>query len=228
MDKSCEAEDERSNSHLGKSSDSWPDSSRPGSSAGVSPAVPLATSLSPIPQLMEEEGGAGGKQRNSTSTPLTEKNGKKTGLSSPQKLIRRKYEENRNKADNSSEDENNFVDKPERSKKSKQKSPNNDESNVFKEPSLLLDQRTRSFTAEDAKTWDLPKVKELLEELKSLGIEPTETPVSVKKRLSDGSSISAGGSSGYLGGSSSGITSSSGTSSQRSRLFIKKVHPRQR
>ena len=224
MDKSCEAEDERSNSHLGKSSDSCPDSSRPGSS----PAVPLATSLSPIPQLMEEEGGAGGKQRNSTSTPLTEKNGKKTGLSSPQKLIRRKYEENRNKADNSSEDENNFVDKPERSKKSKQKSPNNDESSVFKEPSLLLDQRTRSFTAEDAKTWDLPKVKELLEELKSLGIEPTETPVSVKKRLSDGSSISAGGSSGYLGGSSSGVTSSSGTSSQRSRLFIKKVHPRQR
>merc|ERR1712029_137579 len=164
--------------------------------------------------------GAGGKQRNSTSTPLTEKNGKKTGLSSPQKLIRKKYEENRNKGDNSSEDENDFVDKPERSKKSKQKSPYNDESSVFKEPSLLLDQRTRSFTAEDSKTWDLPKVKELLEELKSLGIEQTETPVSVKKRLSDESSISAGGSSGYLGGSSSGVTSSSGTSSQRSRLSI--------
>jgi len=63
-------------------------------------------------------------------------------------------------------------------------------------------------------------VKELLEELKSLGIEQTETPVGVKKRLSDGSTISAGGSSGYLGGSSSGITSSSGSSSQRSRLSI--------
>ena len=225
MDKSCEAEDERSNSHLGKSSDSCPDS-RPGSSAGVSPAVPLATSFSPIPQMMEEEGGTVLKQRNSTSTPVTEKNVKKTGLSSPQKLIRKKQTENRNK-DNSSDEESNIDNKPER-KKTKHKSMNNDESNLFKEPSLSCDQRTRSFTATDAKTWDQPRVKELLEELKSLGIEQTETPVGVKKRLSDGSTISAGGSSGYLGGSSSGITSSSGSSSQRSRSFYVKIHPRPR
>ena len=227
MDKSCEAEDERSNSHLGKSSDSCPDS-RPGSSAGVSPAVPLATSFSPIPQMMEEEGGAVLKQRNSTSTPVTEKNVKKTGLSSPQKLIRKKLTENRNnKADNSSDEESNSTDKPER-RKTKHKSLNNDESNLFKEPSILCDQRTRSFTVVDVKTWDLPRVKEVLEELKTLGIEQTETPVGVKKRLSDGSIISAGGSSGYLGGSSSGITSSSGSSSQRSRSFYVQIHPRQR
>ena len=71
----------------------------------------------------------------------------------------------------------------------------------------------------DPKSLELDRVKEALKVLESEGIVKctmngeTSTSTGLKKRLSDGSNVSSGGSSGYLGGGSS----SSGSSSQRSR-----------
>jgi len=83
----------------------------------------------------------------------------------------------------------------------------------------LTDNIVISFSVADMKSLDHAEVRAALDTLKNHGIVRLETSAG-KKRLSDGSNISCGGSSGYLGGSSSGVTSSSGSSSQRSRLSI--------
>jgi len=199
---------------LAKSTDMDLDS-RPSSSASVPPPD---ISCSPIPivsgveQIRGPEGADIGARKNSASTPV-EKN-KIKSLSSPQKIMREKLaEEHRNRNHSSSDEEEQT--KASRIPTSNHK-PKND-SQTFKEPANQSNSLV--FTVADMKSLELPHVKDAIEVLKSEGITlctdgVVTNGVTFKKRLSDGSNISSGGSSGYLG------CSSGSGSSQRSRLSI--------
>ena len=119
-------------------------------------------------------------------------------------------EKNRKDRDSSDEGDQEEVKKVERRKV---KHANNAEDH-FKEPPSINDSEevTISITLKKA-SLELAEVTEALETLKRLGCLVEENKS--KRRLSVESIVSAGGSSGYLGGSSSGLTSS--TASPRSR-----------
>ena len=204
--KDCDAEDERSCDTTG------PDT-RPSSSADISrPEI----SCSPIiAQVTDHDHENVRVARNSTSTPV-EKNKKSSVMSSPQKMLKKKLIKNVNNEVSSDEEDAKLVEKSHSKPKSNTKQNNVTEDSHFKEPSLLTDNIVISFSVADMKSLDHAEVKTALDTLKNHGIVRLETSAG-KKRLSDGSNISCGGSSGYLGGSSSGVTSSSGSSSQRSR-----------
>ena len=244
-DKSCEAEDEKSNnSHLGKTSDSsGAPESRPSSSAGAAPTPDI--SCSPIVSHAEvtetdgnkmEDGGMRLTKKTSTSTPVPAKKTLMSSLSSPQKMIRKKATEARNRH-NLSDDEDIEEARQERVKKPKKSPPDDTFKDPGASPAPAPGSQTISFSVTDLSALDSAQFKEALEMLKSIGIVQSEAQPAVKKRLSDQSTLSlgedttskqicllmmhiSGGSSGYLGGSSSGITSSSSDASKRSRLSI--------
>ena len=143
------------------------------------------------------------------------RNKKTTSLSSPQKLIRKNAEEQHRKdRESSDEGEGSEVKRGERRDKRKLKQPeqpaNSEEG--FKEPQSLNESLEVTYTLTLKKTsLDLPEVTEALETLRRHGCLVGEET----RRKSIESSVSVGGSSGYLGGSSSGITSSSGSARSR-------------
>ena len=199
-DKACEAEDEKSaNSHLGKSSDSSgaPDS-RPSSSAGAAPTPDI--SCSPIvghPELTETDGNkiedAAMRltKKTSTSTPVPVKKTLLSSLSSPQKMIRKKASEARNR-NNLSDDEDFEGARQERVKKPPKKtSPSND---VFKDPgtSPSTGSLTITFSVTDPSALESAQYREALEMLKSIGILQSGEEPAIKKRLSDQSTLSLG------------------------------------
>ena len=118
-------------------------------------------------------------------------------------------EKNRKDRDSSDEGDQEEVKKVERRKVKHANAEDH-----FKEPTSISDSEevTISITLKKA-SLELAEVTEALETLKRLGCLVEENKS--KRRLSVESIVSAGGSSGYLGGSSSGLTSS--TASPRSR-----------
>merc|ERR1719474_65021 len=197
---------------LAKSTDVDIDS-RPSSSARVPPPDISCSPIVPgVEQIRGQEGVDTGTRKNSTSTPV-EKN-KIKSLSSPQKIMREKLAEEHRNRNHSSSDEEDHPKAP-RIPTSNHKPKN--ETQTFKEPSNQSN--TLVFTVADIKSLELAHVKDAIEVLKSEGITlcndgVVANGVNFKKRLSDGSNISSGGSSGYLG------CSSGSGSSQRSRLSI--------
>ena len=132
-------------------------------------------------------------------------------LSSPQRQIRKNVEQNRRDRDSSDEGDQEDVKKIE-----KRKSKHSNNEDHFKEPASINDLEEVNFSLTLKKaSLDLPEITEALETLRRHGALVEEKR---RKRLSNESCGSAGGSSGYLGGSSSGITTSSG--SNRSRYDI--------
>ena len=209
------ADDETTRSQHKEETESGPDS-RPSSSQAIqSPDI----SCSPIIAL-ENQGREGSHDPTArrTSTPGHRNRVPVLGLSSPQKTLRKKHQEEIS-YQNSSEDEVNV--RPEKKSKLKSKSIA-EEDTTFKEPTSL-NTSSDQFLRIPGKTWINPKFQEELERLKcEWNVDIVDAPAAPKKRLSDVSAISSGGSSGYLGGSSSGITSNSGSggSNKRSRLSI--------
>ena len=118
-------------------------------------------------------------------------------------------EKNRKDRDSSDEGDQEEVKKVERRKVKHAKAEDH-----FKEPPSINDSEevTISITLKKA-SLELAEVTEALETLKRLGCLVEENKS--KRRLSVESIVSAGGSSGYLGGSSSGITTSSASSRSR-------------
>ena len=199
-DKACEAEDEKSaNSHLGKTSDSSgaPDS-RPSSSAGAAPTPDI--SCSPIvghPELTETDGNKIEDavmrltKKTSTSTPVPVKKTLMSSLSSPQKMIRKKASEARNR-NNLSDDEDIEGARQERIKKpTKKTSPSND---AFKDPgtSPSSGSLTLTFSVTDPSALESTQYREALEILKGIGILQSVAEPAIKKRLSDQSTLSLG------------------------------------
>ena len=143
---------------------------------------------------------------------------KTTSLSSPQRKIRKNAEEQHRK-DRESSDESEVPradrDRPDKRKsrpQEQQQQANCEEG--FKEPQSLNDSLEVTYTLTLKKTsLGLQEVNEALDTLRRHGCVVAED----HRRKSIESSVSAGGSSGYLGGSSSGITCSSGSSGGRSR-----------
>ena len=144
---------------------------------------------------------------------------KTTSLSSPQRQIRKKAEE-QHKKDRESSDEGDRseikrVNVRDKRKLKQQEQPANSEEG-FKEPQSLNESLEVTYTLTLKKTaLELPEVREALDTLRRHGCVAGEET----RRKSIESSLSVGGSSGYLGGSSSG-TSSSGGGSARSRLSV--------
>jgi len=213
------ADDETTQPQHKQDTDSGPES-RPGSSQAIqSPDI----SCSPIIALISNANhGREGSQDPSvrrTSTPGQKCKSIAPGLSSPQKHLRKKLRQEMSPNQNSSEDE--APMKKQETNKQKSRIIPEDETQIFKEPTPLSSPEGRviSFLLPDSKTLKNSKYQKALEALTELGIVQIDPPVTNKKRLSDVSALSSGGSSGYLGGSSSGVTSSSGGSG-RSRLSI--------
>ena len=129
-------------------------------------------------------------KKNSTSTPVPAKKTLVSSLSSPQKMIRKKATEARNR-NNLSDDEDIEEARQERVKKPKKTSPSND---GFKDPgaSPTPGTLTISFSVTDPSVLESAKFKEALEILKSIGIEQCEAQPAIKKRLSDQSTLSLG------------------------------------
>merc|ERR1740116_602179 len=122
-------------------------------------------------------------------------------LSSPQKMIRKKATEARNRH-NLSDDDDIEEARQERVKKPKKSPPENAFKDPGASPAPALGGQTISFSVTDPSALDSAQFKEALEMLKTIGIVQCEAQPAVKKRLSDQSTLSLGGSSGYLGGSS--------------------------
>ena len=137
------------------------------------------------------------------------RNKKSTSLSSPQRQIRKKAEEQHRKDRESSDD---GGETPQTRDKRKLKRPelqaNSEEG--FKEPQSLNDSLEVTLTVTLKKaSIELEEVKEALETLRRHGCVVGEE---TRRKSMESSVVSVGGSSGYLGGSSSGLTSSSGRS----------------
>ena len=148
------------------------------------------------------------------------RNKKTSSLSSPQRQIRKKAEEQHRKDRDSSEDGdgsevNSAVRESVREKrklKQQERQANSEEG--FKEPQSLNESLEVTLTLTLKKTsLELEEVNEALETLRRHGCVVAEE---TRRKSIESSVVSVGGSSGYLGGSSSGLTSSSG----RSRLSL--------
>ena len=127
-------------------------------------------------------------KKTSTSTPVPAKKTLMSSLSSPQKMIRKKATEARNR-NNLSDDDDIEEARQERVKKPKKTSPPD---NAFKDPkaSPASGSQTISFSVTDPSALDSAQFKEALETLKSIGIVQCEP--AIKKRLSDQSTLSLG------------------------------------
>ena len=224
-EKSSEAnhgDDESTQSQHKQDTDSGPESRPTSSQAIQSPDI----SCSPIVSV-ENQGREGSHDPTTrrTSTPGHKGKLSAPGLSSPQKHLRKKMQQQQEISphQNSSEDEANIT-RPARKKPSKSTLPDED-TQVFKEPTPFSSpegQVLKFSLMVDSKTYNNPQFQEEFQKFKTNWNIQIDLPDVPKKRLSDVSTFSrssTGGSSGYLGGSSSGVTSSSGGSG-RSRLSI--------
>ena len=135
---------------------------------------------------------------------------KTTSLSLPQRQIRKNAEEqHRRDRESSDESEVTRADRRDKRKSRPQEVQANSEEG-FKEPQSLNDSLEVTLTVTLKKaSIELEEVKEALETLRRHGCVVGEE---TRRKSMESSVVSVGGSSGYLGGSSSGLTSSSGRS----------------
>ena len=148
-------------------------------------------------EVTETEGNKMGEvasrltKKTSTSTPVPVKKTVLSSLSSPQKMIRKKATEARNR-NNVSDDEDIEEARQERVKKPKKSgSAHND---AFKDPGASASpaSQTISFSVTDPGALELPQYKEALEMLSNIGIVLCDPQPGIKKRLSDQSTLSLG------------------------------------
>ena len=192
-----EADDEKTRSQLGASSSLAADSSScpTVTSRGPTPDI----SVSPIVGAGAETGGQV-KKKTSTSTPLPpDKQRPPAALSSPQKLVRKRAAEAKMRQDEAtSEEEGEEQGRVERAKKTKKCHNGHkeaEEATEFKSPVTPGGGETViSFTVSDPASLELAEVRAALAVLRGAGIRQIQDSWQppVKKRLSDGSTISAG------------------------------------